>query len=336
MLRCVFCIVVAVAGAFQLTSPSPAQSLMETGRAVVPYSFSTWRPASQEPPLWTGGVMVVVDKNGSDAPVIRSFDATGFELRAIYLSIPQATMVRVRSVARGADGSYGVCGQAFDYDGRGSGFVTWVSSGLEAFYTARTYPYLPNIIAMAPDETLWTEGLEADEYGNDRNQKVADWSRGIIRHFDTSGRQIGSFMPRSHLSGNRKGLIYGFVAAGGDRVGWYANLAHAYFELNPSSGKVESFPGAAAPNDESVRVSGMAMLRSGDVLVGVGKSGEATRLVYRLDRTSRSWKLLAMPFKEHGAYSGLLVGGDGSRLAVFGTAPSGIVPSPLRFLELKN
>lgn len=310
---------------------SLAQSLVETGRITIPCALPTHRRASQETPIWTGGAFVVVEENESYSPTIRSFDDSGHETAPIHFSIPGAQVVRVRSVARGNDGAYAVSGQAFDPEGRMSGFVSWVAPGLTVVNTIRTFPYIANILAVAPDGTVWTEGLEADQYGDDRNRRVADWSHGVIRHFDTSGRQIGAYMPRQRLSGNRTGLVDGFLAASDGLVCWYTNHTHSYFELNPANGKVTSYPGVAQPNDASVSVMALALLDSGDVFAGTVTSGEAGKRVFRLDRAGRTWKQVDLPFAPHGSWSGLLAGGDGRRLAFYGTAPA-----ELRFLALKN
>lgn len=307
------------------------QTLVETGRAQILYDFSQQRPLTQKPPLWSGGALIVVDSNNSAGPVIRSFDDNGVELARIEFTIPGANVVHVRGVARGTDGTYGVCGRAFDSNGHGSGFVSWVPPDRKAIKTTQTLPYIPNIITMAPDRTLWTEGLETDQYGN-QNSRLVDRSHGVIRHFDTNARQIGSFMRRSGFTGNRYGLIYGFIVSNKDRIGWYAQFAHRYFELS-FDGTVKSYPGVAPPNSNNEDVLGMAMTESGEVVASAVtyEPGRSVMRVYRLDRSGNTWAPVRMPFDLVLPYGGLLLGGDGNRLAFVGASLAEI-----RFLNLTD
>ena len=52
-------------------------------------------------------------------------------------------------------------------------------------------------MSLAPDGTAWAVGYELTSEG-DEPTDAGD--KGVIRHFDRSGKQIGAFVKRSTLS----------------------------------------------------------------------------------------------------------------------------------------
>jgi len=295
-----------------------AQELVPAGEAHVSYGYAGTRV-----PFWTGGYLVPIENNGMIVPVIHSIDDAGVEAAPIMLSIPGASSMTIDGAARRPDGTWAVIGYAQDGDGKGSGFITWISPDRKNVTTIRSYPYNPYEVTITPDGTAWTQGIEVVS-GN-------DWvgsHHGVIRRFDSSGKLMGEYIPRSSIREeiNTLAMENAKLVSNKDRVGWYANRAHEYFELTYEGDKVSGpviYPGIAPHGDDDVLVDGMAMMDNGDAYVSVYNYKPTTDrgIVYRLDRVKRSWTPVAMPAKSDGTpileYPNIL-GGDGERLALFG------------------
>jgi len=151
---------------------------------------------SADTPRWSGGALVLHEGHLTANPVIRTFDRQGRELEPPYVvSIPEARSIHIFSLARGLDGTMALCGVAIDRDGRMSSFFASVSSSRDSIQITRASPFTPYLVAVASDGTLWAVGIELIN-GVEPN---ASRDAGVIRHFDKSGKEIGSFVPRSSI-----------------------------------------------------------------------------------------------------------------------------------------
>jgi hypothetical protein len=292
------------------------QTLMPTGSLRISPSAEALLQQVGRSPTWSGDALISVEKNLSAAPVIHSFDASGVEIAPITVTIPGAKTVYIDAVVRGADGAYAVVGGAFDQDVRdhgAKGFVTWISPDRQTVKTGRPFPYYPHMVTIAPDGSIWTVGAETVN-GVEKDPAV-NRSHGVVRHFDTRGAQIGSFIPRSQVFGGKwLGIPQGDMVSNGDRVGWYARIAQQYTEVT-FDGKVTTYAGIF-PSESHSLVFGLALMDDGEVTatVPVSEPG-AGAAVYRLDRTSRAWTL--MPTPAHA--KPYILGSDGKRVMFQGT-----------------
>lgn len=87
----------------------------------------------------------------------------------------------------------------------------------------------------------------------------------VVRHFDRSGKLIGSAVPRQTASPHSR-LFHGYLAATSDRVGWYAPTRGqaTYVEFSATLEKYKECRGI--PNDEG-QTTGFALTDSGKVFV---------------------------------------------------------------------
>jgi hypothetical protein len=304
-----------VATAMCTVLPLCAQKLVPAGEARV-----SWEYAGTRVPLWSGGFLVPIENNGLDAPALHFIGDTGVEAQPLVFSIPGASSTLIDGVARGSDGTWVVCGRAHDREGKGGGFISWLSPDRQNVTTIRSYPYNAEEITIAPDGTTWTQGIEVVS-GN-------DWvgsDHGVIRRFDKSGKLMGQYIPRNSIPEVSLGLQEGKLATNKDRVGWYVNHSHEYFELTYDGDKVSrpvSYPGIA-PRVEppSAWITGMAMMDNGDVYISAQRRDELpVDQLYRLDRVKRTWIPVPAPTFPDGTPNNgpLILGGDGERLALFG------------------
>src|SRR5271169_3165101 len=62
-------------------------------------------------PQWSNGALIALEVT-EGAPVVRTFDRQGVELRPLAFRIPEATSTDALGVARGSDGTMALCGSA--------------------------------------------------------------------------------------------------------------------------------------------------------------------------------------------------------------------------------
>lgn len=317
-----------------LAVPIFAQRLVLTGGAQTPFAYSE---RGDFFPVWTGGVLLDVGNNDSAAPVIHVFDETGQESTPIAVTIPGDGRIRIDHIARGADGAYAFTSYTFSRTPRAAtgGFVAWIPPDHQTINRINTGLYVPFMVTIAPDGTLWTVGAEMKD-----GRRAGDSSQHLIRHFDTKGTELGSFVPLSSFADGRgAGLTYGLIVSNKDRVGWYALHAQQYFEVT-FDGKISSFAGIDAPMS-ATHVMGLALTDNGDVVVSTvsvktslsgtkrGKAG-----IFHLDRSSGAWVPLTMPSSVPQIPSwSRIYGADGNRIAVAGAGRSG--GWDLKFFELR-
>lgn len=71
--------------------------------------------------------------------------------------------------------------------GRG-GLLAFIPSDRTSARMVQTGLYVPSMIAVAPDGTVWTKGQDVRAYA----ERPRDGT--VIRHFDASGRLLGGFV----------------------------------------------------------------------------------------------------------------------------------------------
>src|SRR5581483_3394309 len=121
-------------------------------------------------------------------------------------------------------GTIFLCGTAYDREGSDAAFLASISPSNEGVNVVRTAPYTPYHLALAPDGTVWTVGIEMDNFV----EPAASRDKDVVRHFDRTGKLLASFVPRSTFE-SHSSIIYGYLAATIDRLGWYTGL-----EFGPS------------------------------------------------------------------------------------------------------
>lgn len=302
----VFCL--SLVGGQSLTAPS----LAPTADGRIGYDIKTanlW-------PVWSGGALNVIENNDTAAPRFLAFDRTGRQVSSAILRIPLATKISVNGFGRTAEGVMLICGQSWDDDGREAAFISWISPDGKTEQTVRTSPYTPYRLAVAPDGSVWTVGLE---YVN-RSEKdpSVNVNAGVIRHFDSSGKAIGAFLPRSLVPRGPDGIgLNGrFLAAARDRVGWISENGRAYVEVS-SDGAVKYYPGLARTSVQSP--TGLALTEDGGTFLSTEIPATATSprswRLYQLDHARPAWVRVVVPGEAGAASWGAIYGAEGNMLA---------------------
>jgi hypothetical protein len=259
-------------------------------------------------PRWSGEALVNFTSNQTAAPTLLSFDDKGGQLQPIVFTIPGAVMIDLDAIARSPDGTLAVCGKAFDQSGRGSGFISILSPSGNQATIVRLLPYHPTGITFASVSTVWTFGLEAV----DGKETGLDYD--VIRHFDRTGKLLGSFVPRSQLSSIFVGLN-GLLASANGRVGWYTGPVFGpgsrYYEFL-SDGSVRNYP--AIPLSKSERVNGLALLSNGRTYVTTVDDRNRIWRLLSIAPTAEQWTQVSLPDDLKRAF---LYGGEGQRLVFY-------------------
>jgi hypothetical protein len=260
---------------------------------------------------WSGGALLALDAYDGPAPLLHVFDQSGQQIATRSTGVPGAVRVHVNSAGRGLDGAIAICGDAFDAQGRVTPFLSIVSLDGNSSTVVRTAPYEPFRVAVVPDGTVWTEGFELID---GKEGPGVDRQAGVLRHFDKSGRQIGSLVQRS-TAGSALRLMNSFLAASADgRVGWQSGRdpgqPPAYYEI-AKDGAVTEYPGVPLA-DRATRISGIALTDDGNTYLATYRSGGPGFRLFRLDRTGRGWAPVGVPdgikaFHLYGAQSNGLV-----------------------------
>ena len=276
----------------------------------------TWRTTAY--PVWSHGYLLVIQNNDSAAPVIHSLGRDGHETTPIVFAIPDTERMRIEGISRTALGDVLLCGVAYNHAGAGGGFIARVAGESRSSTIIRTFPYVPYLIAGAPDNSIWTEGLEMVN-GREHDPSV-DSTHGVIRHFDTNGHQIGSLIARSSIPEMHFGLTSSILASSKYGMAWYTDETDRVTVI-AFNGPTKVFPGA--PGYGSGWVTGIAMTDDGDVLVS-GASGRSSAVthepinkpgLFHLDIISGKWNVVRQP---PGHAIPILYGSEGDTLVMSG------------------
>src|SRR5579884_2428136 len=288
-----------------------------------------WEYAGRTIPKWSGGYLIPIVNNGMAAPVIHFIDEWGKEAEPLRFTIPDARSALIDDVGRAPDGTWVLSGRAHDYQGKGGGFITWISPNRQNITTVQLYPYNAIRLAVGTDGTTWTEGAEIIG-GN-------DWTgsdHGFIRRFDKFGKLMGWWIPRNSVPEvHTYDMDAGKLATGADRLEFYAGPAHQFFELSYAGNKVSrfvSYPGVGTPGDQNMYVTGMAILDNADVYLSVQNQNAHTDQIYVLDRTHRTWQPVPPPNLPNGLpiEHPAIYGADGKRLAFYNGPDSILFVTP--------
>lgn len=268
-------------------------------------------------PAWSGGALNIIENNSTARPRILSFNRNGQQVSWGQLSIPGATKISVQGFGRSPDGASALCGLSWDDSGREAAFVSWLSPDGQTERTIRTNPYTPYVLTVAPDNTVWTVGLEMVNRRED--DPAVDRNAGVLRHFDRTGKTIASFIARSRVpkEPDGSGLTHGFLASSSNLIGWYANNGRAYVEVS-SEGVVRYYPGL--PRTSPERPTGLGITNDGVTLLSEETPARAGRprewKIYALDRVQSRWVPVDVPGDAGKANWGSIYGTEGNSLVL--------------------
>jgi hypothetical protein len=266
---------------------------------------------SADTPRWSGGALVSDEGILTASPLIRTFDREGRELLPPFaFTIPEARSIDVFSLARGLDGTIALCGVAFDSDGRYSSFLASVPPSHDNVQIVRASPFTPYRVAVASDGTVWAVGIELIN----GEEPEASRSAGVIRHFDKSGREVGSFIARSTIE-SASMVEQGYFAAGRDRIGWYPQGGKRYIEIS-QDGTITQFP--ALPLRTEEQVTGIALTDDAGTYVSTYDHEASSWRILTVNNAHSGWSHVEVPTNLRSILRTFLRGADGNNLVFSG------------------
>jgi hypothetical protein len=136
--------------------------------------------------------------------------------------------------------------------------------------------------------------------------------RGVIRHLDANGRELGAFLPRSEVSAQAM-LMSGYLVAARDRVGWYSaplvgSGPQMFAEIFNTGAVVKFAPPRLGTHE---RVSGLGVLDNGASYITTEES-KAWK-IYQANRSTLEFTEQVPPDQLTGTRAAIY-GSDGSSL----------------------
>jgi hypothetical protein len=165
---------------------------------------------------------------------------------------------------------------------------------------------------------VWAVGREV-AYDADGKFKGVDLSRDVLRHFDASGKLIGSAVPLGTVGVIRS--LSGYLAATQDRLGWYSPTdgVGSYVEFSPDMKVLDSYPTPPALGGHSI-TWGFALTPAGNayVVIAYPVGERLAPVLYERSRSSRTWiSVTGVPLSPKGVFP-MLEGNDGESLIFMG------------------
>jgi hypothetical protein len=295
---------VLLLSSFAVALSAGAYALTETGSIPTPFAVV---PGDSSFAVWSGGAFIAVEDRFSGAPTFQLFDRNGREFSQFTFTIPGANSLKIwdNSMARGPEGSLVITGTLYwDDSGYGS-FVAWLSADRQQRTVIRTSSFRPEAVTLASDGTIWVAGhvpraSRSDEW---------DYSQHLIRHYDNTGKLLGSFIPWSSLEKDKTfatPTVESVLRSFNDRVGWYSPGAHTYIEFSLDGSVLNRFKAAPNSRDDVITV---AACDDGSVFAATQGANHQNFGIFVLDRQQGDWTLI--PRKERW---GDLLGCDGTQL----------------------
>jgi hypothetical protein len=279
----------------------------------------SWSP--KPVPKWSNGALIDVQDRHTTHPLVWILQRQGSS--TVPFSISGAQSMNIYDWDRGTDGSVWLSGSAIDGNGSASSFVAWISPDQTTSNVIRTSLYRPGQIAIAPDGTLWTAGLELAS----TDASALNPTGGVIRHFDRTGNLLNSFVPQSTIQ-NASILLSPanqFRASGGF-VAWYSPKGARCVELSTSGATLMDIA-VPVPGNPKSQVGGLGLTPTGDLFVSAtwpaaqaqGSSGSYS--VFILSKSAAAWLPVLQRSTTLGARSqlgdfGHIYGVDGTSLVL--------------------
>ena len=266
-----------------------------------------YQPVPGPAPVWNGGALISVEKNDSAFPVIHLRTDRATTRTPYVFSVVDANVIRIYGVARGPDDTLALAGIMHDKEGHGSGYIAFIPPERVGMKVIRTFPYVPFYITMGSGGSVWTAGVEL--VAGHEVDPLIDRTRGALRHFDSCGKMIASFIPVSSMAELDLDEGINALASSRDSVGFFSRHAAAYFEVQ-SDGQLKRYAGIELG---WFPVIGLALTDNGETyLSATAKDGHAN--LYRLDRAKNSW--VRVTLSQEMADFQHMYGGDGNQLAL--------------------
>lgn len=227
-------------------------------------------------PRWNAGLLIGVHGNESDGPVLFTVDRDGRRDEFLFI-LSDARGINVKDFTIAPSTEIALTAGAYGADGRYSTLVARIAPDRKSQVITNTWPYIPIVVTIAPDNSIWTIG----RFRNDEDTK--DIAEAVLRTYDAKGNLALSSRVNVQKSLTRTIEVSNLVSSR-DRVGWLTTGGE-YIEFSLDGKEIGRYKGPEG--SERGIVSGLAMSEDNDVVAGNFDFGRAEFVV--LDRSSGEW-----------------------------------------------
>lgn len=242
-------------------------------------------------PKWDHGVLLT-HETGDTGSSVYAFDRSGQLKFRTPIQPPQAVRIIVDDIAAAPDGTFAVAAGTFGPKGEMASVLAFLNTAGEVTRYVRLEPSTGVFnLCFAPDGTLWALVRVFDQ----SFKELAQYN--MLRHFDASGRLVGSALPRSTFAANsgRFPAEAGHLFASRDRIAVFAPEMGTWTELS-LSGEITGHWKLPLPFQSSVRTlnrfAGAVLTPENDIYIALQDStvnGKSTSAMYRFDRTTATF-----------------------------------------------
>jgi WD40 repeat protein len=238
-------------------------------------------------PHWSGGAILAVEDNPSDAPMIVRIGRNG-HVERINFKIPDGRHITVLGLAGATDGRIAVIGSAHGDDGGATTFLALIAADRQSQIVVQLWPYGPSVVTFAPDGAVWTIGWVRE------GERVAADS--VLKRFDRSGALIAT----TQLFTGKDEKLKGFplppprtdmahlsrLRASKDRIGWLMN-DNNYIEFFPD-GRVSGWYSRPDCGGTENELGYLALSETNEVIVRISNCKQSTYL--QMNRETKAWR----------------------------------------------
>lgn len=264
---------------------------------------------------WSHGAYFFANQVTGQPPMFYTVDRNGTLINSARFEYSDYDVFYPGPFDRMSDGTFVFAGMTESSPRIVSPFLAWTSMDGHVQHMLRTGKYLIYSLALAPDDTIWTLGFEADT--TNPNWRV-DQDANALRHFDASGQLLNSAFPLSEFERLQgfKAFASGLLTVSTDRIGWYKSIGGraVYLEISLKDFSVKTYPGASAHPDVHDRPIAVAITNGGVTSVTIQHPSPSPRKSYVLDPQSEKWTAVEVPHFGNSKFPPRLIGVDNQDL----------------------
>jgi hypothetical protein len=261
---------------------------------------------------WSHGAYFFADQSTGDPPIFYTLNREGSLVASPRFEYSGEGSFYVTSSDRMSNGTLVFAGMTAPRSSRRdlSPFLAWISAAGHDQHKVSTGRYLPYLLAVAPDDTIWTLGYEADT--TSENWRL-DENTKVLGHFDQRGALLQAAFSLSDFKPFQQSLRMqrGLLATSKDKLGWYGPVADGNVvcvEISLQDFAVTTYPGASQHADKLDIPMKPAITDSGTASVWIQTHTPDSPGTYIFDSSSRDWVPIEVPRLGGFAFSPHLIG----------------------------
>lgn len=252
-------------------------------------------------PTWASGLLVGYLKNESSGPIIFTVDREGRRTETLF-TIPGSNYIELMNTTARETGELVILGHALTAEGSQTSFIATISADRTRQTMTRVWPYMPYIVTVAPDGTIWTIGMVKTEDGR------GSVALHVLRRFQPDGRMLDSRTLK--LRGDSTFETISQFRSSADRVALFTP-ENEYIEFSLNGGEMDRYEGPVRAPSKDLSAVFMGLSRDGRVIITHHTA--AGNQFLELDRKNRSWVPVEFVGKAPRKYAEVL-GFDGTTL----------------------